>query len=180
MPLFATSRDAKLLKHFWKEKMIKLDTIEVDIYKLALSETETNLYGESAKRVYYNPVRFYCTPTKEQTEAIDVDTNIDITQNVSFYFMRDDLVDKDYVLEESDIIKFDEKFYEVDNTRSTNYWGGRNPATLPIITSGQSDRGYDISIVAQTHLTKLSSLYLIETRAGVNPVKSNAYLPKNL
>lgn len=180
MPLFATSRDAKLLKHFWKEKQITFDTIEVDIYKLALSETEVNLYGESAKKVYYNPVRFYCTPTKEQMDTIDVDTNIDVTQTVSFFFLRDLLVDKDYVIEEGDIIKFDEKYYEVDNTRSTNYWGGRNPAALPVIISGQSDRGYDIAIVAVTHLTKLSALNLVEIRSGVDNVRSKSLLPRNL
>lgn len=169
-----------MLKHFWKEKQIKFDTIQVDLYKLALVETETNLYGESAKRIYYNPVRLYCTPTKDQTEAVDLDINIDITQTVQFWFLRDNLVDVDYVIEESDIIKFDEKFYEVDNTRSTNYWGGRNPMTLPVITSGQSDRGYDIAIVAQTHLTKLSSLYLTDTRFGINTVRTVNMLPRNL
>lgn len=168
------------MKHFWKEKLIKLDTIEVDIYKLALPETEINLYNESAKRVYYHPVRFYCTPTKEPTDAIDIDTNIDITQTVSFFFLRDDLVDKDFVMEEGDIIKFDEKFYEVDNTRSTNYWGGRNPATLPVITSGQSDRGYDIAIVATTHMTRLSSLYITETRSGISATRNTSMLPRNL
>lgn len=182
MPLFASQRDSKLLKHFFKEKMHKFDSIEVEIYKLSLPESNVNLYNESVNKVYYNPVRFFCTPTKEAYEVIDVDTNIDTAQLVQFFFLRDDLVDKDFVIESGDVIKFDERFYEVDNAQSTQYWAGRNPQTLPVVTEGRlsSSSGYNVGIVAQTHLTRPSQLNIVEVRSGVSNAKSNSYLPKNL
>lgn len=181
MPLFTSSRDAKLLKHFFKEKMQRIESIEVDVYKLALNETETNLYGESSKKVYYNPVRMFCTPTKQPMDIVDVDTNMDVTQMLDFLFLRDDLIDASLVLSEGDIIKFDEKHYEVDNTMTTQYWGGKNNETVPVVIDGRSDsHGYNIAIAARCHLTRLSQLYLVETRSGINTGRTNGRMPKNL
>ena len=182
MPLFTTKRDALLLKHFFKEKMHKFDSIEVEIFKLALSEMEINLYNESSKKVYYNPVRVFSTPTKEAFDMVDVDTGIDAVQTVSFFFLRDDLIDRDLVLEEGDIVRFDEKYYEIDNTRSTNYWAGKNPETLPVVTEGRTSlvHGYNVSIVADTHLTRISQLNIIDNRSGVNTIKSSGFMPRNL
>jgi len=83
---------------------------------------------------------------------------------------------------DNDIIKFDEKYYEVDNMKTTQYWMGRNNETLPINTEGRGNRefGYNIAIVAQTHLTRISQLDLVEFRTGVNTNRNNHSIPKNL
>ena len=177
MPLFTTSRDAKLLKHFFKEKMQRIESIEVDVYKLALPETETNLYGESSKKVYYSPIRLYCTPTKEPMEVVDVDINMDVNQLLSFMFLRDDLLDASLALDEGDIIKFDERYYEVDNTKTTQYWGSKNNETVPVVVEGRSNdiHGYNVGIVAQCHLTRLSQIYLVETRSGINTARTSGF-----
>ena len=150
------------------------------MYKLSLEDTEMNIYNESGKKVYYNPIRFFALINKDDTTINDVDTGLDIAQTVQFKFLRDDLKCKNYVVTEGDIIKFDEKYYEVDNTKTTQYWMGRNNETIPNVTEGRTDRsfGYNIAIVAQTHLTRLSQLNLVEVRSSNNnPIN---YLPKNL
>lgn len=182
MPLFGSSRDALLLKHFNKEVLHRWISIEIAYYKLALPESNITIYNESSNKVYNNPVRLFSFVTKEDMNMNDVDTGIDVSQNVTFIFLRDDLVDIDVVLEEGDIIKFDERYYEIDNTQSTKYWLGRNPETLPITTEGRSNYkfGYNTIVKCSCHLTRISNLNLVDIRSGLNTNKTNLNIPRNL
>lgn len=182
MPIFSSGRDALLVKHFSRELMHRFISIECALYKLALPEMEINLYNESNKKVYYNPVRVFCLVNKDAGTFNDVDTGLDKTQTTQFKFLRDDLKENDIFVEEGDIIKYDEKYYEVDNVNQQQYWMGRNNETLPFEVEGRDSRshGYNISVVAETHLTRLSQLNLVDIRSGVNTIKSNLNFPKNL
>lgn len=182
MPLFGSSRDSLLVKHFNKELISRWISVEIAFYKFALPETEMTIYNESSKKVYYNPVRFFALINKEDINVNDVDTGIDISQIVTFSFLRDDLKDLDIVMEEGDIIHFDEKYYEIDNTQSTQYWLGRNPDTLPITTEGRSlyNFGYNVAVKCQTHLTRVSNLNLVDVRYGLNTNKNSINIPRNL
>lgn len=182
MPLFASSRDALLVKSLNREIIQRFISVEIAFFKLSLSDTEINLYGESGKKNFYQPIRLFSLINKEESLINDVDTGLDVSQNVIFSFLRDDLKDCDIVFEEGDIIKFDGKYYEIDNVRTTQYWAGRNPDTLLITTEGRSnmDFGYNIAVKAQTHLTRLSQLNLVDVRSGINTTKASSFIPKNL
>ena len=180
--LFASARDAKLVKHFNREMIHRIISTEIAFYKLSIEDSSLTIYQESSKKVYYSPMRIYCLINKEETSMNDVDTGMDITQNVTFSFLRDDLKECNIVPSEGDIIKFDEKFYEIDNINSTQYWAGRNPETFLKMTEGRSNYpyGYNISISCKTHLTKASQLNLVEVRSGINTEKTNLNIPRNL
>lgn len=182
MPLFASSRDALLIKSVSREIMQRFISVEIAFYKISLNDTQINLYNESSKKVYQQPIRLFALVNKEETNMNDVDTGIDVSQNVVFSFLRDDLKDCDIVFEEGDLIKFDEKFYEIDNTRTTQYWAGRNPDTLLITNEGRSNMefGYNIAISAKTHLTRISQLNLVDLRSGIHTTKTSNFLPKNI
>lgn len=159
--------------------MQRFISVEIAYYKLALPEMEINLYNESNSKVYYNPVRFFSLVAFEETSMNDVDTGLDTSQSVVFSFLRDDLKDLDVVFDEGDIIKWDGKYYEIDNLRFNQYWMGRNPDHLLITTEGRSNDmgfGYNIAVRADTHLTRLSSIQLVEFRSGVNRIN----VPRNL
>lgn len=159
--------------------MQRFISVEIAFYKLALPEMEINLYNESNSKVYYNPVRFFSLVAFEETSMNDIDTGLDTSQNVVFSFLRDDLKDLDVVFDEGDIIKWDGKYYEIDNLRFNQYWMGRNPDHLLITTEGRSNDmgfGYNIAVRADTHLTRLSSIQLVEFRSGVNQIN----VPRNL
>lgn len=158
--------------------MHRIVSIEVEIYKIAADQTETNLYNESSKKVYYNPMRFFALINKDPIDFADSDIGMDVNQSIQFKFLRQDLVECGLVLSEGDIIKFDERFYEIDNTQTTQYWGGKNPQTYLMGTEGRANTGfgYNVAIVAQTHLTKVSNLHIVESRSGIT--KQNNY-PKN-
>lgn len=182
MPLFGSTKDALLVKHFSKELMRSIISVEVAYFKLSLEDSNITIYNESATKRYYSPIRLFALVNKEDTTMSDEDTGINVLQNVTFAFLRDDLKDIDLVAEEGDIIKFDERFYEIDNTKTTQYWMGRNDETLLLNTEGRGNYefGYNITISCKTHLTRNSSLNLVEVRSGINTPASNYNIPKNL
>ena len=182
MPLFGSRRDALFVKSISKELMQRFISNEIAFYKLALPEMEINIYNESNSKVYYNPVRFFSLISFDDTAMNDVDTGLDTSQTAIFSFLRDDLKDCEVVFEEGDIIKWDGKFYEIDNVRFNQYWMGRNPDNLLITTEGRSNDmgfGYNIAVRAEAHLTRLSSVQLVEFRSGINTIKT-ANMPRNL
>lgn len=173
MALFSTSRDASLVRSINRELLHCFISIEVEYYKIAADETEVNLYDESNKKVYYQPVRIFGLILKEDTVAVEQDIGLDFTKSTVFSFLRDDLVDNNIFVEQGDIIGFDGGYYEIDNVRKSQYWMGRNPGTL--IANVQNDineHGYSVAVNAETHKTKLSGLHLTEIRSGINTMKS--------
>jgi len=182
VPLFAGKRDRMLMRHLNRELLHRFVSIECALYKLALPEMEINLYNESSKKVYYNPVRLFCWVNKDPVTSADTDAGMDFAQTIQFKFLRDDLKDIDVVLTEGDIIKFDEDYYEIDSVVDQQYWMGRNNETLPIEVEGRSNSsfGFNISLIAQAHLTRISQLNLVETRSGVNTISTVKSFPKNL
>lgn len=182
MPLFASKKDSRFLKSVTKEVMNKIISMEIALYKLALPEMETNLYNESDKKVYYNPVRLSCQVTKEEVSMNDLDTGIDTSQIATFLFLREDLIDCGVFIEEGDIIAYNALYYEIDNTQTMQYWAGRNDETFLMNTENRGSRhfGYNPTIKVQAHLTRLSQLNLAETRSGTINIKNTNFLPKNL
>lgn len=180
MPLFGSARDASFMRLINREMIQRISGIEVAIYKIATSETNHNIYDETTKKVYYNPVRLYTIITEDDIQWNANDTgNIEGSKTVKFAFLRDDLVDLNLVMEVSDIIKYDNKFFAIDNIIDSQYWWGRNPTTLIGQVEGEySDFGYSVSVIAETHMTSISNLNIVETNAGVNPVKR--IIPRNL
>lgn len=178
MPLFGSRQDARLITSLTRELFHKYISNEVEVFKLALNETEINLYNESDKKVYYQPVRLFCNINKEDQTMNDVDTGMDVAQTITFSFLRDDLIDLNIVLSEGDIIRFDQRYFEVDNTNSNQYFMGRNDETH-LMTVENRDRafGSNISIVASTHLTRISNLNLVDQRSGITKKHTK---PKNL
>lgn len=134
---------------------------------------EINLYGESNKKIYNNPIRLASLVRKEEKTSLDDDIGVNFTKTVQFSFLRDDLKDIGLVMTPGDIIGFDAGFYEIDNVRGNQYWMGRNPDTLIAYTERNiNEFGYSVSIIAEAHMTKLSGLQLIETRTGINSIKT--------
>ena len=174
-----TGRDALFLKHISKELINKVISVEVAFYKLSLNDTEITMYGESSKKVYFNPIRLFTLVSKEDVTMDDQDTGMNVNQNVVFSFLRDELKDYDIVPAEGDIIQFNANYYEIDNTNENQFWFGRNPETLPIVTEGRSNYefGYNISVKCSTHLTRISNLNLVEVRSGITKIQN---IPRNL
>lgn len=150
MPFYANSRDVSLIRHFNRELINTIIDCEVILFKISTQYSEQNIYGESTKRLFSDPIRINCVISREPKSDIGEDGFSDFTRTAVFSFLRDDLVANELVLQEGDILRWDNDYYELNLVRSDQLWTGRNPATLPAtVTDGSDEYGYQISVSAE-------------------------------
>ena len=66
MPLFHGQRDAGLVHKFNMELIVDIIDTEVGLYKLSLDNTKTNIYDESDKKVYHQPIKIPSLINRQQ------------------------------------------------------------------------------------------------------------------
>ena len=84
---------------------------------------------------------------------------VQFDQSINFYFLRDDLVEKDVVPQVGDIILYEEGYYGVQSTIANQYWGGKNPeypnndsdGTPNPLNPGLEKFGNNVSILVSTY-----------------------------
>ena len=173
MPLFHGQRDAGLVHKFNMELIVDIIDTEVAVYKLSIENTKTNLYNESDKKVYYSAIKVpalidYQPQTYEGTEF-----GQDFQQTSNFAFIREYLKAVDIFIEVGDVIEYNGEWWEVDAVQENQFFGGKNPDY-----SFATERwGHNVSIVANTHLTRRSRINIEEFRSNielnVNDIPSN-------
>ena len=177
MALFGSARDASLVRSINRELINRYVDTEVAFYKLSLNDTKSNMYDESDKKVYYAPMRINCLALKEDKTYIGDDA-YDSTRLGEFNFLRDDLKNRNIVIQEGDILEYDNEFYEVDGVGASQYWTGRNPETdLGHVQGDRSEFGLSVAVKVTAHVTRRNRLNIQEVRSGVN--RSNS-IPRNL
>lgn len=181
MSLFGTARDASLVRHIGRELVNNIIEQQVGYYKIDLSKTTSNLYGESnGTKIYYDPVLVNCiierTPPTWTTDSMGPDVNQDLTVR----FLRDDLLNVELSMESTelsgggrgftygifpevgDILVWDEAYYEVDSIVENQYFVGKNP--IYSYSPDNKDFGSSISIIVNAHYTRAEALGLTQDR----------------
>lgn len=147
---FFSKRDMKLFGSFNAELMGDIIQTQVFIFKICPQQTAINIYGEAGAQGKY----FY--PGIEITALIDradIDTNYDEfgpDRNQSVVFkMREDMLKLINVYPETgDIIRFNERYYSIDNVIQEQFLGGI------------AEKSW--SIIVHTNYTRLSQLNIVE------------------
>jgi len=164
MSLFGSARDYSLVTKFNRELVYKLVDTEVGYYKFVLDQSRVNLYGEGISKVYYQPVRTPIYISRSPNDAVQTDAGIDAMVAIEFYILRDTMLTLNIVPEIGDIINWDDKYYEIDNTTENQYFAGKNPDTW---IKG-NDFGGSLSFVCSAHQTRESQLQLLDLNYGIN------------
>ena len=161
MSIFGSKNDFALIRKMNRELLREVIEQEAAYYKISLEDTQSNIYGESLHKTFLPPVLINCLLTQaDQVISID-DFGPDLQRNLSFAFLRDDLVDANLVPEVGDIIMLYEQYYEVDTVRENQYFFGKDPS----YNYGRSDRfGNSISIICDAHLTRADKLGILQVR----------------
>ena len=113
MALFGSDRDASLVRTVNRELINNFIDVEIAFYKLSLEDTRANMYDESDSKVYFSPMRINCLALKDEKTYIGDDV-YDQTRTGEFAFLRDDLKDKNIIIEKfnnlnTHIFKFNSK-----------------------------------------------------------------------
>lgn len=167
MPLFGGARDISLFKHMNRELINDIIQTEIAYYKFVLGETAFNIYGESNKKSYYEPLRIACLIDKGDQEWSSDDFGPDVKQIYQYKFLKADLIDINLVPEVGDLILFENNFWEVDTSIENQYFVGKNPDYA--ISTDTQTFGTSLSIILSTHLSRVEKLNLIPLRGGKYP-----------
>ncbi len=158
--MYTGVRDWSLMRNFNREVMGNIITQQCAIYQFKLEETKVNIYGEAAEEKYYDgPFLFNVLMDRGDQDFSLNNEGVQFDQSINFYFLRDDLVEKDVVPRVGDIILFEEGYYGVQSTIANQYWGGKNPdypnndsdGTLNPLNPGLEKFGNNVSILVSTY-----------------------------
>lgn len=162
MALFGGQRDMSLFNKVNKELINDIIDTEIYYYQVALTETKSNLYGEGKDKVYNQPIKIACLIERGQSTQISDDFGQSYSREVQFRFLRDTLVDKNLVPEVGDIIQWNNEYHLIDASYSYQYFAGKNPDTW----DGGETQGLNVSIICDAHVTRQSSIKLVDTYTG--------------
>ena len=165
MALCGSARDISMSRHINKELINDIIQTEVDLYELNLTETKSNIYGESSStKSYFAPVRLAALITRDPNIDISNEMGMDSEQSVTFGFLRDGTLDElNLVPEIGDVIAWDERYWEINSIEINQYVMGRNDLTNKTIGDGF---GANWSYMCKTHLTRRDKIALEPVRFG--------------
>ena len=166
--MYGSSRDVSLVRHLNRELMGDIITQQASFYKFKLKETIPNVYGEAPGEKFYDgPFIFNCLVKREDEVWKSGDLGVDVTQEVLFAFLRDDLKDKNIVPDIGDIILYEETYFGVESIVENRYWLGKDPdypnETNPL-NPGLSDFGNNLSTLVKTY-------YIPADKVQITPYK---------
>jgi len=166
MALFGSSRDISFIKKINKELIEDIIQQEVDYYKYYLPETkgvDDNLYGEgSTQKTYYTAVRLPCLIERgDQAYVQDDQFGIDVTQTMTFSFLKPKLRDASLVPAGGDIIEVRGAYYEIDQVNENQFFMGKDG---DYGKSVGSEFGESLSIICIAHFTRIARLQITKAR----------------
>ena len=148
---YFSERDLKVVNSFSGELMGDIIQTEVTLYKIAVNETKTNVYGEadqtSGGLSFYPGVECTALIAREDITTEYSEFGPDRKQDVVFKFRENMLKLINLFPQVGDIILFNERYHEIDNVVQEQMLGGI------------ADKSY--SIICNTHYSKLSKLNLV-------------------
>jgi hypothetical protein len=177
MSLYGENRDISLFRHLNRELINNIIEQKIGYYKINLDKTPINMYGESAKKIYNDPVLINCLIERGDTAPKTDDMGMDITRTMKFRFLRDDLAGIDLsselpndgkgftyniVPEVGDVILWNNDYYEVNNANENQLVVGKDP--LYSYSSDTDSFGSSWSIILECFYIRPEKLGITQSR----------------
>ncbi len=141
---------------------MSLNCTEIEFFKLVIEQSNSNIYGESESKSYYDSILIPCLITKDNKTANMDDYGHNYTRTLQFAISRDTAEKSGFYPEVGDIAFWDNEFYELDNVDANQYLAGKNPETWQ---NGDS-HGFSVSIVCDAHATRQTPQNIRNIRYG--------------
>jgi len=167
MPLFGGNRDISLFRTMNKELINDIIQTEVGFYKFVLQDSETNVYGESENKVYYEPLLIPCLINREDQTWNETDFGPDSTQQMTFSFLRATLVEKNLVPEIGDIVLYNNDYFEFNSIVENQFFAGKNPDYS--MNEDTDNFGVSLSIICKGSKSRIEQLKTVPFRSNIYP-----------
>ena len=120
---------------------------EVVIYKVSVYDTLSNLYGESSEGKRYKPgVQLACLIAAEDFDYQTDQQGPDLKQTVSFSFLRQSLVDINFVIEIGDVIDWNNAYFEIASINENQLVGGKYDKNWAVVCNTILKRRVSLNI----------------------------------
>jgi len=149
-PFFVPQKEINLIDSMNEELIDDILGQYVDIYKVSIENTDSNIYGESSTKYYNVGFRVNCMLNYNEPETLQDEFGADNNSSVEMYFQRNNLASGslNFYPEIGDVVDWNQHFWEI------------NSVTVPQLIAGH--QGYRHSIVANAHKSRLSNLQIEE------------------
>jgi len=150
-PFFVPQKEINLIDSMNEELIDEVLGQYVDIYKIDLDSTDSNVYGESSTKYYNVGFRVNCMLNYNEPETTYEDGIADVNSSIDMFFQRNNLSSGslDFFPEVGDVVDWNQHFWEI------------NSVTEPQLIAGH--QGFRHNINATAHRSRLSNLQ-IESR----------------
>lgn len=135
MSRFGLGRDIEFFKSISKELVGSVINTTVVLFKLAIDDVKTNLYGESLNKSYYQGTKCDAVIDRNDTEVSYEGFGPDTGQTAEFRFNRFELEEIDFYPEIGDIVMYNNSYFEIDNVREDKLIGGKSEEKFSLIVS---------------------------------------------
>ena len=164
MALFGGQRDIALFKNINRELINDIVQQQLGIYKLELSATTSNIYGEALEKIYKDPVLINGLILRGNQNITDDEFGSDLSRDFQFALLRDDLVDIDLVCEIGDIVLWNNLYFEVHQIIENQLFVGKNPSYAYGDNEYLKRFGSSISIRLDAHLVRPDVVGIQQTK----------------
>jgi len=152
MAIFGSLRDINVFKGITKEFVENVASQQIGYYKVMLSDTPPNVYGEAMDKQYIGPVLLWTLIERGDFTFEDWnDQSTDNQRDVTFRFFKDHLINANVVPEVGDVIMYNELYFEVDNVNENQLILGKDNNYA--YSDGLNNFGSSFSIILKTHYT---------------------------
>ncbi len=159
MALYGQMRDISVFRFFNRELMQNIISQQCVFYKYNVTTTKVNMYGESVEgRNFADPVILFALIETSQFENPVDDFGADFKWQVTYKFLRDDLVEANVYPELGDIIMYQNGYWEIDNVSTAQFFVGKDPEYPYLDGAGDNpyeedlgEFGYNVSVICKAH-----------------------------
>ena len=148
-PFFVPQKEVSLFDSMNEELIDEIVGQTVDIYKVSLEDTETNMYGEAVgggAKSFRKGFRVNCLILYNEPEVEMKDFGTDVNNTIEMYFHRNSLDGTNFYPEVGDVVDWKDTYYEIDGV------------TEPQLIAGHQEFKHDVKCTA--HRIRLSSINL--------------------
>jgi len=147
-PFFVPQKEIDLIDSMNEELIDDIVGQTVDIYKITVDDTETNLYGESTTKYYNKGFRVNCLIMYDEPVVNLDEFGPDTGGSIELYFHRTTLKEANFYPEVGDIVDWNRQYYEM------------NAVTEPQLIAGHQGFKHEIKVAA--HRIRTSNLQIEE------------------
>jgi len=162
MAMFGRQRDVQLFNSVNQELIHDIIEQLVGYYKVVLSETPANVYGEQQNKTYMGPVLLPCLLVRGGTTSETDNFGPDTFRELEVRLWRDDCITANVVPEIGDIILWNNLYFEVDNVNENQLVVGKDPSypySEDVVEFGDS-----LSFILTCHMTRPEIPGITQTR----------------